>query len=109
VLKMVEDWTKAWSRNDADGYLSFYAPDFRTPGGEPRAQWEAARRERLAKPRRINVKAVSPKVSFTDANHATVSFRQNYSSDSLKASGRKTLHLVKQGEHWLIQQESVDK
>ena len=109
VLKMVEDWTKAWSKNDADGYLSFYAPDFRTPKGEPRAQWEAARRDRIAKPRRISVKAVAPKVSFSDASHATVSFRQSYSSDSLRTSGRKKLHLVKHGERWLIQQESVDR
>jgi len=109
VLKMVEDWTKAWSKNDADGYLSFYAPDFQIPGGETRAQWEAARRDRLAKPRKISVKAVSPKVTLTDASHAAVSFRQSYSSDSLKTSGRKTLQLVKQGERWLIQQESVDK
>jgi tetratricopeptide (TPR) repeat protein len=109
VLKMVEDWTKAWSNNDADGYLSFYAPDFQIPGSETRAQWEAARRDRLAKPRKISVKAVSPKVTLTDASHATVSFRQSYSSNSLKTSGRKTLQLVKEGERWLIQQESVDK
>ena len=109
VLKTVEDWTKAWSKNDADAYLSFYSPDFEIPSGETRAQWEAARRDRLAKPRKISVKAVSPKVTFTDASHATVSFRQSYTSNALKTSGRKTLQLVKQGERWLIQQESVDK
>jgi len=109
VLKTVEDWTKAWSKNDADAYLSFYAPDFEIPSGETRAQWEAARRDRLAKPRKISVKAVSPKVTLTDASHATVSFRQSYTSNALKTSGRKTLQLVKQGERWLIQQESVDK
>ena len=109
VLKTVEDWTKAWSKNDADAYLSFYSPDLEIPSGETRAQWEAARRDRLAKPRKISVKAVSPKVTFTDASHATVSFRQSYTSNALKTSGRKTLQLVKQGERWLIQQESVDK
>ena len=49
---MLEAWTRAWSSNDADGYLGFYAPDFQTPNGEPREEWEAARRERLAKPRK---------------------------------------------------------
>jgi hypothetical protein len=46
---------------------------------------------------------------MTDKNHATVTFRQNYSSDSAKKSGTKTLHVVRSGERWLIQRESIDK
>ena len=109
VLKTVEDWTKAWSSGDANTYLAFYAPDFRPPGREPRAQWQAVRRDRLAKAGRINVTAESPQVTFTDVNHATVTFRQNYTSETLRNTGRKTLRLVRQGERWLIQQESIDR
>jgi hypothetical protein len=109
VLKMLDAWTLAWSNNDADGYLAFYAPDFQTPNGEPRAHWEQSRRERLAKPKKIHVIASSPRVKITDNNHATVTFRQSYSSDSLKTSGNKTLHLVRNAERWLIQQETIDK
>jgi len=109
VVKMLEAWAHAWSSNDADSYLAFYAPDFQTPNGEPRAAWEASRRQRLAKPKKINVTASSPQVKFADNNHATVTFRQSYSSDNLKASGIKTLHLVRNAERWLIQQESIDK
>ena len=109
VLKMLEGWTHAWSNNDAAGYLSFYAPDFKTPNNESRASWEAARRDRLAKPKKIHVTASSPRVKLTDNTHATVTFRQNYSSDNLTASGNKTLHLVRSAERWLIQQESIDK
>jgi hypothetical protein len=41
--------------------------------------------------------------------HAIVTFRQNYSSDSLKAVGTKTMELVRIGDRWLIQQELIDK
>ena len=109
VLKILEAWTRAWSSNDADGYLSFYAPEFQTPNGEPRMDWEASRRERLAKPKKIHVTATSSRVKFTDNTHAVVTFRQNYSSDSLKAVGTKTLELVRIGDRWLIQQELIDK
>jgi ketosteroid isomerase-like protein len=109
ILQMVEDWTKAWSNNDVDGYLAFYAPDFRTPKSEPRARWEAERRERLAKPRKIQVSAEGPRVTLVDANTARVSFRQNYSADGRKTRGRKTLVLAKQDERWLIRQEIVGK
>ncbi len=109
ILKSVHDWAKAWASNDADRYLSFYAPEFRTPKGEPRAQWEASRRERLAKPKKIEVSVSAPRVEVTDASHATVLFRQHYQSDSLKASGGKTLEMIKQNNRWLIQREAVGK
>src|SRR5689334_21985265 len=71
ILKLLDGWTAAWSSNDAQSYLAFYAPDFKTPNGEPRAAWEESRRERLAKPKKINVTASSPRIKMTDNNHAT--------------------------------------
>jgi tetratricopeptide repeat protein len=109
IVKMLDGWTRAWSTNDAEGYLSFYAPDFKTPNGQPRVSWEKSRRDRLAKPKKISVTASSPRVKLTDNSHATVTFRQSYSSDNIKKSGTKTLHLVRNAERWLIQQESIDK
>ncbi len=107
VLKTVGSWAKAWSDNDVSGYLGFYAPDFQTPGGEPRSDWEAARKARVAKPKKIEVRVESPKVKFTDGNRVTVTFRQSYRSANLKVASTKTLVLVKAGERWLIQQERV--
>jgi tetratricopeptide (TPR) repeat protein len=86
VLKAVERWAAAWSNNDVDGYLSRYAPSFKTPDGEPRKAWEAERRARIAKPRKIEVKIEAPKVTFKDANTASVNFRQHYRSNSFKDS-----------------------
>ena len=99
VLKTVNSWAKAWSDNDVKGYLGFYAADFQTPGGEPRANWEAARKSRIAKPKKIDVRVESNRVSVT--------FRQSYRSANLKVASTKTLVLVKTGGHWLIQQERV--
>ncbi|MSQ58245.1 MAG: tetratricopeptide repeat protein [Betaproteobacteria bacterium] len=109
VLAAVHEWAKAWSSNDADRYLSFYAPEFHTPKGEPRAQWEASRRERLAKPNKIEVSVSAPRVQIVDAGHVTVAFRQHYQSDSLKASSGKTLGMIKEDNRWLIRRETVAK
>jgi len=105
VLEVVSNWAKAWSNNDVNGYLGFYAPDFQTPEGEPRSKWEAVRTERIAKPKKIEVRISSPKVKFIDNNHATVTFRQDYRSNTLKVTSAKTLMMVKGGGRWLIQQE----
>jgi len=107
VLGTVEGWARAWSSKDVDKYLAYYAGDFRTPKGEPRGNWEAARREQITKPRIIAVELVDPKVTLVDPNHATVAFKQNYRADDYRSSGRKTLALVRQGDRWLIQQETI--
>ncbi len=105
VLEAVNNWARAWSSNDVRGYLGFYAPDFQTPDGEPRSKWEALRTQRIAKPKKIEVRISSPKVKFVDNNRATVTFRQDYRSPTLKVTSTKTLTMVRGGDRWMIQQE----
>ena len=107
VLKAVNGWAKAWSENDVQGYLAHYAAQFQTPKGENRDDWEAQRTARVAKPRKIDVAVESPKVTFKEANRATVTFRQHYQSAGLKVSSTKTLVMVKAGDKWLIEQERI--
>jgi tetratricopeptide (TPR) repeat protein len=106
VLKAVNGWAQAWSKRDADAYLSYYARDFQTPSGESREAWEKSRRSRIGGAKVITVGVSSPKVTINGANQATVKFRQAYRSDSFKAAGSKTLVLVKAADgRWQIQQE----
>jgi tetratricopeptide (TPR) repeat protein len=105
ITKAVNAWAQAWSNKNADAYLAFYARDFKTPGGEARADWEKARRERIAAPKSIAVSVASPKVTLSGSNQATVTFRQSYRSDKLKSNSTKTLVMVKSDGRWLIQQE----
>ena len=106
VLKSVNGWAQAWSKRDADGYLSYYAKDFKPPNGESRAAWEKSRRARISGAKVITVAVGSPKVTIDTSNQATVKFRQAYRSDSFKATGAKTLVMVKGADgRWQIQQE----
>lgn len=107
VLAAVSGWASDWSRKNANGYLGFYAGDFRPPSGQSRAEWAKLRKERIAKPKRIAVSVDAPKITMVDDTHATVSFRQGYRSDDLQTSTRKLLLMVKRGGKWLIQEERV--
>ena len=109
VLKAVTGWAEAWSRKDADAYLAFYAPEFAPPGNESRAEWAKTRRERIAAPKSISVSIESPKVTLRGSDQAVVSFRQNYRSDRLKSTNRKTLDLVKTQGGWRILKEQSGK
>jgi tetratricopeptide (TPR) repeat protein len=105
VLAAVKDWAQAWSKKDADAYLAHYAKDFKTPGGQPRAEWEKTRRSRIAAPKSISVDIASPKVTMQGPERASVSFRQTYRSDVLKSNSTKTLVMAKTDGRWLIQEE----
>ena len=109
VLKAVEGWTRAWSSGDAKGYLEYYGPTFKVPGGQARAAWEQSRRDRVVKGKRINVQAQNPKVTFASPDEAIVTFRQSYQSESLKSSSMKKLTMVRSGGRWLIQQEDLGR
>jgi tetratricopeptide (TPR) repeat protein len=105
VLQTVLSWAGAWSQKKVETYLAFYAQDFKTPKGEARLEWEAARRERITAPKKIEVAVESPKVLLKDENNAVVSFRQMYRSDTLKVNSRKTLVMVRTEGRWVIQEE----
>ena len=108
LIKTVRAWAGAWSRKDVPGYLAHYAKDFKTPKGEPRGDWEKARKQRISAPKKIEVEIESPKVTISGDNAASVSFRQVYRSDVVKASGTKTLVMVKSNGKWLIHEERVN-
>src|SRR3954452_14166806 len=109
VLKAVNDWAQAWSKQDVDAYLGSYAKDFKTPAGEARADWEKSRRSRIVGAKSIQVAVDSAKVTMQGPEQASVSFRQTYRSDKLNTKSRKTLDLVKANGRWLIREEKAGK
>lgn len=109
ALRMVKSWAQAWSAKNVDAYLSFYAAEFKTPGGVPRADWESTRRARVSGPRSIKVTIRNAKVLRHDAQRVAVTFEQQYRSDRFQGQTRKTLELVRVDDDWRILEEVVKK
>jgi tetratricopeptide (TPR) repeat protein len=105
VLKAVDAWAEAWSRKDADAYLSHYARDFDPPGKQSRTDWEKSRRSRIDAPKSISVSIASPKVTMGGSDSARVTFRQTYRSDIFTGTSNKTLILVRADGRWQIREE----
>ena len=105
IVAVLNGWAKAWSKKDADAYLAYYAKEFKTPGGEPRPEWEKARRARIAAPKSISVSVDKPKVTMNGPSQAKVTFRQSYRSDVLKTNSSKTVIMTKNDGRWQIAQE----
>jgi Flp pilus assembly protein TadD len=108
ALAAVVAWAEAWSRQDVDAYLGSYAKNFRTPKGEPRADWEKQRRERVSAPKSIAVKVDNERVTADADGRVRVTFRQDYQSDVFSGSATKTLLMGKSEDgRWRILQEQV--
>jgi len=106
VSSAVRAWATAWSSRDSNAYLAAYSADFELPKGVTRAKWEAERRSRIDGRSFISV-TLDDIVMSVNGDVAIVRFRQNYKSDSLSTSGRKTLTLIKSNGKWLIKQERI--
>ena len=106
VLATVSAWASAWSARDVKAYLDFYSADFAVPRGMSREKWVAERTSRITSKERINVKVEAPKVKVS-GDRAIVQFKQEFSSDKLKATDQKTLTLVKRDGTWRIHEERV--
>lgn len=106
VEAAVRTWAGAWSSKDMNGYLGAYASNFTPPGGQARKAWESDRRARIEPRARIGVEVSDLEVTVS-ADKATARFRQDYTSDTLNVTSRKTLDMVKSGNRWLIVREST--
>jgi tetratricopeptide (TPR) repeat protein len=106
VESAVRAWADAWSGQDMNAYLASYGANFETPGKRPRAAWENDRRARIVGKSAISVKLSDLSVSV-QGNKAFAKFVQNYSTNALNLTSRKTLELAKVGERWVIVKEST--
>jgi len=106
VEAAVNAWAHAWAAKDMAAYLGAYGKDFDAPGKLSRKDWEKQRRDRIVGKASISVKLSNLSIKV-DGNKAEARFRQDYKADALSVSSRKTLHLVKTGERWLIVKEST--
>ena len=109
VLRAVNGWAQAWSDQKVPAYLGYYGKAFQPPKGESRSGWESARKDRISRPKQIDVDVDSPRIKFNEDGRAVVTFTQHYRSDSLKSSTGKTLVLAKNNGKWLIVEERVGR
>ena len=107
VNTALQAWAKAWSARDVAGYLAQYAPDFVPEGGLARATWEQQRRDRIARPSRIAVRALNPEFSKVGEDRVRVTFVQEYQSDTFSDQVSKVLEFKSVNGGWKIVREFI--
>lgn len=102
---VLQRWAAAWSTQDVEEYLSFYAPDFDPGSGLSRAAWESQRRQRLTRPENIEVTLSDFQVRNLSPDNVEVEVIQGYRSDHYADRTRKLFVLTAEGESWMIERE----
>ncbi len=105
AIAALKQWAAAWSANDVEAYLAAYDDEFLPPRDLTRAQWQAERRVRLKKPKKIEVMLSDFEVSSTSDNSLTVKLLQRYRSDNYRDTTRKGFILVLRSGEWKIGDE----
>ncbi len=103
LLDFIEKWRQAWQSKQIDEYIDCYLDTF-VSRKMNRAAWKKYKARLNRKYKTISVKLSAPKIDWTDKG-AKVTFRQQYKSDTFAADGRKTLHLLHEGDRWGITRE----
>ncbi len=107
VLASVNAWAADWARQDVDAYLSHYVAGFRPNNGMSNSQWQQQRRDRLTRPKFIQVKISSPTVRAGIGGAVRVQFIQRYQSNTYTGTARKRLTLKNTPQGWKIAREQV--
>lgn len=101
--ELVERWRQAWAARDIEAYLACYSEDFVAANGQPRSNWAAARRTKLASQSEIVVQVHRMSFERIADDRLKVEFQQDYSSGSyVEIAQPKTLLLVRTNGDWLI-------
>jgi hypothetical protein len=100
------EWAKAWSEQDVDKYLSYYANSFSPQRNISRKQWEHQREMRLGSPLWIKVEVNKVKTIYIDQANARVSFSQNFSSNTFDDFDEKLIVMILEDNNWKILSET---
>ncbi len=105
LLAVVDAWTQSWQSRDVDGYLAFYANDFRPAGIMSHEEWALRRRSVIEQSVAPNITVDNWELVERTATTATVKLRLRYHSAKYSDDTSKRLVLVKSNDGWRIQRE----
>jgi murein L,D-transpeptidase YafK len=107
LLKVIEDWRRAWESKEIGRYMSFYSPRF-TSDGKNRDQWRKYKALVANKYNEINVNIQNLRLLKHDGI-VLARFDQRYSTDRLESKGEKRLYLQQNSTEWKIVGEFFQK
>ena len=105
VQEMISLWGAAWSEQNVPQYLSNYSEDFLITDSISRREWEALRRDRLTRPRYIDIQIFFEEMEVIAKDTIDVLFSQTYRSNLYRDNTKKVLRIKREEQAWKIIEE----
>ena len=109
ISKQLGAWALEWSKGNVEGYLSFYSTSFNPEGDVSLEKWKSQRRQRITPNQEINVQLENIETNNIKPNLIEASFKQIYTSRSIKARANKKITFEKHNNQWRIIREEIVK
>ena len=110
IESAMRSWASAWSSQDVEEYLDHYSSEFLPyPASLTRDQWADLRKQRLQKPKKIELSLSDIELTGIENEVTRVVFRQNYNSDSYRDEVIKSLDFTHSDGSWKILSEKTVK
>jgi serine/threonine protein kinase len=98
-------WAAAWSEQNVEAYLGYYAAEFIPANGSSREAWAAQRKSRLTRPKTIEVTLTDFSMVRQVGERLQIEVTQGYKSDRYADRTRKIFDLTHDGDDWQIVRE----
>lgn len=110
LMKNIEGWRSKWATLDTNGYLGYYAPDFRTDDGMSKAAFSEYKQRVNAGKKRVQVRLSQISLFAYPGEKGLVvaQFVQDYKSDNFTTSSRKDQYWRQQpnGDWKIVREEN---
>lgn len=106
ALATLRQWARAWSEQDVEAYLGFYADDFEPEEAASRDAWAETRRNRIRRPEWIEVRLDKLQPERVDDRTVRVRLIQHYDASNYQDKTLKRMVLVRRDGDWRIREET---
>lgn len=107
IAAELQAWAKAWRSKNPNDYIAAYTPSYRPNAKLSHSAWVEQRKQRLTKPKFINVQLANIQVEILRENLAEVKFEQRYQSDTYRDAVKKRVLMVSTDKGWRISLEKT--
>ncbi|NNC99206.1 MAG: SnoaL-like domain-containing protein [Gammaproteobacteria bacterium] len=106
LADFLRSWVAAWSSRDTDAYFAHYAENFKPGENRSRNAWQRRKKGIIDAAKFINIRVEQIKIEDQSQDQVTLTFKQNYESNTYKSESLKRLVLNRVDGNWLIVSES---
>jgi len=107
VIAAMKGWATAWANKNMSNYYMSYVDGFQ--GKFPtRTDWKRQREKNITQAKNIAINFSNVQIVTLAPGRTQVQFIQNYISDRIQDTSKKTMVFVQKNDKWLIERELIE-